>query len=145
MWKVHGPYLRVGAGSRPPCGDGPCHLGGSDNGLMSQAERFADLWNDGRVVEALGEVAEGYTYTDTVMGGPFDRDQHIELMGKVLERFPDRRLVIERAWAVGSVEFVEYRWTGTDHESGEVLEREWLGVFEYDDLGRAVKQRHYQG
>jgi hypothetical protein len=108
---------------------------------MTRAERFVELWNDGRVEEALGETTSDYTYSDPVLGGPHDRDAHVGLMRQIYEAMPDRRITIHRSWAADDAEFIEYTWRGTS-PTGEVIEQQYLGVLEFDADGRAARQRH---
>lgn len=106
-----------------------------------RARRFIDLWNAGRVREALDGAAPGYEYRDAVMGGPFDKDAHIAMMEAILEQVPDRRITVSREWIVDDVEFVEYVWYGT--AGAESIHSEWLALFEFD--GEAMqRQRHYR-
>lgn len=109
---------------------------------MSRTERFVALWNEGRVREALGETAEDYSYWDSVMGGPHDRDAHVAMMESIFEAMPDRRISIIRQWATDDAEFCEYIWRGTGRD-GSVIESYYFGVFEFDTAGRAVRQRHF--
>lgn len=109
---------------------------------MSRTERFIELWNEGRVQEALGETADGYTYSDPVMGGPHDRDAHITMMKSIYEAMPDRRITINRLWVTDDVEFCEYTWRATSPD-GDTIENDYLGMLEFDASGRAVRQRHF--
>ena len=107
-----------------------------------RARRFFDVWNAGRVVEALDDADPGYTYHDAIFGGPFDKDGHLAMMERILDEIPDRRATIIGAWTVGDVEFVEYVWTGTAGAAS--VSSEWLAIFEFD-RGALRQQRHYRG
>jgi predicted SnoaL-like aldol condensation-catalyzing enzyme len=106
-----------------------------------RALRFIDLWNAGRVRDALANAAPSYTYQDATMG-PLDKDAHIAMMEGILERIPDRRIRVAREWSVGDVEFVEYVWSGTT--GADPIQSDWLAIFEFD--GQTLqRQRHYRG
>ena len=110
---------------------------------MSRSSAFFDLWNEQRVREAVAITTDDYWYQDAVLGGPHDRDAHIEIMERVLAMYPNRRIDINRVWEQGDVEIVEYHWTGTsiDHET---LEADWIAVVEFAG-DRMKSQRHYRG
>ena len=110
---------------------------------MTNALRFFELWNEGRIVESLNGVIPEYWYHDSIMGGPHDRVAHIEMMEAVLRSVPDRRAAVEGHWRAGDVEFVRYRWIGTP-AGREKTASEWLALFEFE--GSALKsQRHFRG
>ena len=110
---------------------------------MSRARAFIELWNAGRVRDALVSAAPDYTYQDAVAGGPHDRDGHIALMEAILEQVPDRKITIHRAWDTDGVEFLEYHWTGTPR-GGEPISSDWLAIFEFTGA-KLRRQRHYRG
>lgn len=109
---------------------------------MSRVARFIDLWNAGKVHEAVADVADGYWYHDAVLGGPHDRAAHLAIMEQVLSLYPDRHIDITREWSAGDTEVVEYRWTGT--ADGGRVEADWVAVVEFDG-DRMKSQRHYRG
>jgi hypothetical protein len=110
--------------------------------MSTRVERFVELWNEGRVAEALGETADGYTYWDSVMGGPHDRDAHVAMMQSILDAMPDRHIDVHRVWTTGDADFVDYTWSATTPE-GSTRTHECFGVLEYDDAGRPTRQRHF--
>jgi predicted SnoaL-like aldol condensation-catalyzing enzyme len=111
---------------------------------MTRFEAFAALFNQGRLAEALGEVADGYTYTDPVFGTVRGKDAHLNVMQQVLAAYPDRAIHVIRAWAAGDLEFAEYRWQGTPAAGGDRVDSQWAVVIEYAQ-DRLLRQRHYRG
>ena len=109
---------------------------------MSRTEQFIELWNAGRVREALGETVDSYSYWDSVMGGPHDRDAHVAMMESIFEAMPDRRISITRLWVTDDAEFCDYLWRATGPD-GTAIESSYFGVFEFDATGRAARQRHF--
>jgi ketosteroid isomerase-like protein len=110
---------------------------------MARSDRFFDLWNEQRVRAAVAETTDDYWYQDAVLGGPHDRAAHVDIMERVIARYPDRRITISRTWTEGDVDIVEYRWRGTSVD-GEVLEADWIAIVEFDG-NRMKSQRHYRG
>jgi hypothetical protein len=111
---------------------------------MTRLEQFIAHFNDGRLEEALGEVADGYAYTDPLVGEVRGRSAHLALMRRVLAAFPDRKITVTGAWTDADIEFCEYVWTGTPAAGGEGVEGEWAAVLEWRADGLA-RQRHYRG
>ena len=65
-------------------------------------------------------------------------------MESVIRKVRDRHITIERQWTVGDVEFIAYRWTGTQSGGDDRIESEWLAIFEFDgDV--LLRQQHYSG
>jgi ketosteroid isomerase-like protein len=111
---------------------------------MTRFEAFAALFNEGRLKDALGEVAEGYTYTDPIFGTVRGKDAHVTVMQQVLDAYPDRTIHVVSAWGTGDLEFAEYRWQGTPTAGGDRVNAEWAVVIEYRQ-DRMLRQRHYRG
>src|SRR5215471_6965639 len=111
---------------------------------VTRFEKFADLFNEAQLVEALGEVADDYTYIDPVFGTVEGREAHLKVMQQVLAAYPDRAITVIGVWSAGDVEFAEYRWVGTPAAGGDTIDSSWAVVAEYR-AGRLLRQRHYRG
>jgi ketosteroid isomerase-like protein len=76
---------------------------------------FWELFNAGRLEEAIALCSPDFEYVDHQNGGVFDAHGFLGEMRKILEAAPDRRVTILRKFADG---------TGSG-----VLEAEWRGTF----------------
>lgn len=111
---------------------------------MARVDKFFTAWNAGRVREAVSNVSDDYWYQDSVLGGPHDRNAHVEIMEQVLAMYPDRRADVRRITEGANIEIVEYRWTGTSAADAQQLEADWVAVVEFRGA-QMRSQRHYRG
>ena len=80
---------------------------------MDVAQRYVDAFNAGDIEGLRRLMAPSYRYTDRYAGGTIGSAEHLAVIGAVLERMPDRRIIVDRILSSGDTCVVVGTWTAT--------------------------------